>query len=124
MLSHSLTDEQKEDAQKNWGVTDFVFLPPDLQKKWSNIELTKPLTERTSKFIEFIKENVSKNDYILIQGEFGTSFAIIDWCLANNLKPIYSYTKRLIVEQKKIGNQVEKTSIFKHVKFLFYERIR
>jgi len=36
LFSHTLTDKQKEDAKQKWQV-DFVYLPKELQRIWSDI---------------------------------------------------------------------------------------
>jgi len=121
-LSHFLTEEQKNDAIKNLGVTNFVSLPSPLQKKWGNIESDRELKKKLKPFIDYIVDNVTRDDYLLIQGEAGISFALVDWCLANGYQPIYSYTKRVVIEKEIEKNKVEKKSVFKHIKFIFYER--
>jgi len=121
-LSHFLTEEQKKDAIKTLGVTKFVSLPSPLQKKWGNIESDRSLKEKLKPFFDYILDNVTRDDYLLIQGEAGISFALVDWCLTNGYQPIYSYTKRVVIEKEIEKNKVEKKSVFKHIKFIFYER--
>ena len=37
-FSHILTDLQKKEAEEEWGINEFVYLPEDLQRKWSQID--------------------------------------------------------------------------------------
>jgi len=37
LFSHKLTDTQIKDAIQNLKVTDFIYLPDNLQKLWSNV---------------------------------------------------------------------------------------
>lgn len=37
IFSHQLTEEQKQQAEALWKVTEYVSLPSDLQARWSNI---------------------------------------------------------------------------------------
>ena len=37
LFSHSLTEDQKQDAQDSLGVSEFVSLPAELQQMFSNV---------------------------------------------------------------------------------------
>ena len=120
LFSHKLTDKQIKNAKENLGVDEFIYLPQDLQEKFSNVppEIDN-IKEYSEDFIKFLQKNANKNDYILIQGDFGVVFWIVEYCRKNNLKAVYSTTKR-IVKEKNIDGKVVKISEFKHVKFRFY----
>ena len=119
-FSHKLTEEQIKDAKENLGVKEFIYLPKDLQEKFSNVppEIDN-IKEYSLDFIEFLKKNVSKEDYVLIQGDFGIVFWLVEYCKENNLKAVYSTTKR-ISKEKNIDGKVVKISEFKHIKFRKY----
>jgi len=120
LFSHKLTDEQIKDAKENLGVDEFVYLPSSLQKKFSNVppEL-EDIKEYSKIFIDFLKDNAKKEDYVLIQGDFGVVFNVVEFCKESNLKAIYSTTKRVAKEQI-IDGKVVKISEFKHIKFRNY----
>jgi len=120
LFSHKLTDEQIKDAKENLGINEFMYLPEDLQKKFSNVppEL-EDIKEYSQIFIDFLKENTKKEDYVLVQGDFGLVFNIVEFCKENNLKAIYSTTKRVAKEQS-IDGKVVKISEFKHIRFRRY----
>ena len=46
LFNHSLTEAQREDAEKKLGVTTFIVPPPELSAAWSQLppERTFPLT--------------------------------------------------------------------------------
>jgi hypothetical protein len=119
-FSHKLTPHQIEDAQK-MGIDEFVELPKNLQKLWSNVppELEN-LDEYIKPFYEFLEKNAKKNDYVLIQGDFGLSCKLASFCKEKGFIPVYSTTKRKAIEVKKNG-KIIKTSEFKHIKFRRYE---
>jgi len=120
LFSHKLTDEQIKDAKENLGVDEFVYLPLSLQKKFSNVppEL-EDIKEYSKIFIDFLKDNAQKEDFVLIQGDFGVVFNLVEFCKENNLKAIYSTTKRVVKEQV-INGKIIKTSEFKHIRFRKY----
>jgi len=119
-FSHKLTDEQIKDAKDNLGVKKFIYLPENLQKKFSNVppELDD-VKEYSLIFIDFLKDNAQKEDYVLIQGDFGVVFNIVEFCKKNNLKAVYSTTKRVAKEQV-INGKIVKISEFKHIRFRRY----
>ena len=123
LFSHKLTDEQIKDAKQNLGVDEFVYLPQDLQEKFSNVPPEIDDIKAYSKiFIEFLEKNANKNDYILIQGDFGVVFWVVEYCRQNNFKAVYATTKR-VVKEKKVKGKVVKISEFKHVKFRRYYNV-
>ena len=119
-FSHKLTDEQIKDAKENLGVDEFIYLPQDLQEKFSNVPPEiDDIKEYTQIFIDFLEKNVSSEDIVLIQGDFGVVFWVVEYCKQKNLKAVYATTKRVVKEQN-IDGKVVKISEFKHVKFRFY----
>ena len=120
LFSHKLTDEQIKDAKENLGVNEFIYLPEDLQYKFSNVPPEiEDIKEYSKDFKEFLKNNAKKQDFILIQGDFGVVFQMVEFCKENNLKAIYSTTKRVVKEQI-IDGKIIKTSEFRHIRFRNY----
>lgn len=115
LFNHKLTQEQIQDAIESLNVNNFLYLPENLQQIWSNVTPETDFEE----IKKFIKENTSNNDYILIQGEFGASYKMINWSKENYLIPIYSFTTRESIE-KTIGSEVTKVSVFRHKKYCYY----
>ena len=120
-FSHALTSEQVKDAQEKLGCKDIISLPYDLQQKWQQIPPEGELNNSIIKpFIYYLSHETEVGDYVLVQGEFGVSFMIVNWCLKNNRIPIYATTKRVVKEEKKPDGSVEKVTLFKHVQFRRY----
>ncbi len=118
LFSHTLSDEQKNDAIQNFEVEEFVSLPNELQKLWSNFDadLEKLDLEPLQKFL--ISE-VKSGDVVLVQGDFGASFKMVQFALEHELIPVYATTKREVFEVVENGQTVKK-SIFKHRRFRRY----
>ncbi len=120
LFSHTLTPSQKEDAKKSLGVEQFVSLPDNLQKLWSNIPPDLPnLKEYLTPIKNFLKENAKEGDIVLIQGDFGGCFEMVNFVKSLNLKAVHSTTKRDVIE-KTVNGKVEKFSVFEHVIFREY----
>jgi hypothetical protein len=56
-----------------------------------------------------------------VQGDFGATFYVVDFCLKNNLIPVYSTSRRISVEKNGNNNKIVKTNIFEHVTFRRYK---
>ena len=121
LFSHDLTNEQKIDAEKSLKCNEIVSLPSDLRKMWSQIppegELDKNILK---KFKKFLAKNTNIEDFVLIQGEFGMTCALVSWCFLNKRIPIYATTKRIAKEIIKEDGKIELIKVFKHVKFRRY----
>jgi hypothetical protein len=122
LFNHTLTDAQKHDAKNTLNVKEFINLPKELQHTWSNIPTdVASLLILLAPIKEFISKEARKGDYILIQGDFGATYAMVEFTKSLGLIPIYATTKREVIETN-AGNKVIKKSIFKHERFREYEK--
>lgn len=118
LFSHTLLQEQERELKNKFFCKKINYLPKNLQILWSNIPEDNDFSNL---FFDFLEENAKTGDYILIQGEWGITYKIVNFCFKKNYIPIYSFSKRIskeIIEQ----NTVIKTSYFKHIKFKKYEK--
>ena len=120
LFSHTLTPTQECDAKESLGVTNFVALPSDLQTLWSNIppQLTK-LDDYLASLKEYIRNESKEGDVVLIQGDFGGCYEMVNYVKSLGLKAVHSTTTRDVVE-KTVNGKVEKFSRFEHVIFRLY----
>lgn len=119
LFSHSLVKEQIEDAKISLNVDEFINLPNDLQAKFSQIPADfneKELIKYAQPFFKYLNKNAEKGDFVLVQGDFGLVFLLVNFCLDKGFVPIYATTKRDVIVDK----DGLKTSIFKHVRFRKY----
>ena len=117
-FSHKLTDAQIEDAKK-LGVDEFVYLPDDLQEKFSNVPPELENIKEYARDFEKFLENAKKGDYVLIQGDFGLTCHLVNFTKSKGLIPVYATTKRISKDIKKDG-KVVKISEFKHIRVRKY----
>lgn len=115
-FSHILLKEQEKELINNFFCEKIIYLPEKLQFLWSNIEEENDYSQL---FFDFLEKNAQKKDYILIQGEWGITYKMINFCKIKGLVPIYSFSKRTSHEEVREG-VVIKTSYFKHIKFKRY----
>jgi len=120
LFSHKLTNEQIIDAKKVLKVDDFVYLPNDLQSLWSNVPAElESLKSYLLPLKEYIKNNAKKDDFILIQGDFGAVYEMVNYAKKLNLTPVYATTKRETQEEIQ-KEKVVKISKFKHIRYRKY----
>ena len=121
LFSHSLTHEQLKDATEVLRVEKIIYLPEDLQKIWSNIDPIGELgTEPLEKIASWLKEHGNEGDFVLIQGEFGATFYLADFCFSSDFIPIYATSKRIYEEKINDNGTIERKHVFKHVNFRKY----
>ena len=66
LFSHKLNEKQIKEAKDIWGVSEFVSLPKELQKIWSNIPSDVETLDNILKSIkDYIFEISTKNDVVL-----------------------------------------------------------
>ena len=111
LFSHQLTPQQLKDAKETLQCNKIIYLTDELLYKWQNIT---PETD-IQIFKDFLIENAKIGDYVLIQGEWGTTYNMVNFAKEKNMIPIYSSTARKVIEEKSgSDNKVIKTSIFEH----------
>ena len=120
LFSHTLTSEQKEDAQSSLGVEEFVMLPSDLQELWSNVPATLgDLSNYLEPLKNHFQNNLQKHDVVLVQGDFGATYVMVNELKSLGAKAVHATTTRNVVEEE-IDGTIVKTSVFEHVRFRSY----
>ncbi len=122
IFSHKLTDSQIEELEKT-GISQFVYLPRDLQILWSGVPPNKERLKGYLKpIVEWLKANAKEGDWVLVQGDFGAVCLVVDFCFKHLLVPVYATTKRNTIERMENGKLI-KVSQFEHIRFRKYERM-
>ncbi len=121
LFSHTLTDEQREDMENVLKVTKVYSLPTELQAMWSQVPVKEELRfgDYLKEIEDFLKEMLHKDDFVLIQGDFGASYHMVNVCKEQGFVPLYSVNSRLAHERIENGI-VKKYSEFKHEFFREY----
>ena len=124
IMSHPLTEEQKEDARNSLGVTKFVALPEPLLGLWSNVppDLNK---EETREYVRPILEWCYAQGFggeaiFLVHGQPGAQNTVVNIVNRTSGTCYYATTKRVYVETINPDGSVTKSSVFKHVRFVEY----
>jgi hypothetical protein len=123
LFSHALTGDQEEDANNCLNIREFVPLSNDLQNLWTHRPPTKSsLRDSLGVFRRWLKENANQGDFVLIQGDFGAVYLMVNFAFSLGLIPVYATTERMVVEKRMQDNTVKSERIFKHRMFRRYEK--
>lgn len=122
LMSHNITEIQEKEAYEVLKINQIINSSEEVKSIWSNIDPKGELNlHKLDKIIDWIDENTSQGDYILVQGEFGATFYIVDYCFKKNLIPIYATSKRQVIETI-VGDKTVTNRVFKHEGFRRYIR--
>ena len=115
IFNHDITPVQETDARNSLGVQQIINMPPDLKELWRQIP---PDLSKISDYLNPVKDwlacQARKNDYVLIQGDFGACFIMVNVAFEIGLIPIYSTTQREAVEEYKEDGTINLSHQFKH----------
>jgi len=121
LFSHKLSEKQIQDAEQNYEVNKFIYLPNELQKIWSNISPNiSSIKELLPEIKIFTQNNTKKYDVVLIQGDFGAVYEMVYFCKSLGLVCVYATTKRKTTEYINKKGEAVKKSIFEHRRFREY----
>lgn len=123
IFNHSLTDAQREDAKASLDVGEFIAPPENLLAIWGQLPPdTETLAPFLAPFFDWLREAGRTGDYVLVQGDFGATFLLVQQALSLGLRPLYSTTRREATEEL-VGDQVRLSHHFRHVRFRGYEEL-
>jgi hypothetical protein len=122
IFNHQLTSLQKEDARAALKVDAIINLPIELQELWSNVPPELPeVTDYLKPVKAWLSAKARAGDYVLIQGDFGACYLMVNFSLEHNLVPVYSTTQREAIEENQPNGAVKVIHHFQHEIFRRYE---
>ena len=123
LINHKLTENQMKELKEVFGADEIVYPDEDLVKLWAQISTERQLDYAViDKVVEWL-ENSTEGDVVVVQGEFGCTFCIVDFALKRGLVPVHAVTKR-VEEETAEGEVVTKKYVFMHCclrKYEYYE---
>ena len=121
IFNHQITQKQEADVFVSLDVNKIVCLPDELKEVWCQIPSALP---GISNYLEPVKNwlarQAKKNDYVLIQGDFGACFIMVNFAFEIGLIPIYSTTDREADEEYKKDGTIKLVHQFRHRIFRKY----
>ncbi len=124
IFNHQITANQALSARASLGVDIIVPLPENLKFIWEQVP---PDLAEIADYLEPIKRwllaQARPGDYVLVQGDCGACYILVNIAFENNLIPVYSTTERKALEVHGANGDVALTHHFRHVAFRRYERL-
>jgi len=122
LFNHHLTPAQEADAIENLGIETFVSPPDDITQIWGQIppDMTG-LSDYLKPVEAWLADQAAAGDYVLIQGDFGACYWMVQAAFALNLISIYATTRREAIENHLLDGSIELTHQFRHVIYRGYE---
>jgi len=88
----------------------------ELEKRFKKFILAKDEDNiDINQFKNFLLENLQKGDYVLIQGEWGLTYNMVNFAKENNFIPLYAGTTRKVTEYKE-GDKEEAAELLEKLK--------
>jgi hypothetical protein len=123
LFNHHLTLQQEEDAHKSLHVEQIVSPPQDVLRLWGQIPPELPqLSDYLKPVLRWLKDVAQPEDFILIQGDFGACFYMVQAAFGLNLIPICATTRREADEKTMPDGSIQVIHQFKHVLYRRYEK--
>lgn len=117
LMSHTMTEQQCSNAQDALQVDSFAVVPSDA---WSQIPAEFESIEECLVDIKtYLGEKASKEDYLLVQGDYGATFIMVQFAKEIGLIPVYATSMRKSYEAVN-GEKVTTVREFQHVRFRKY----
>ena len=121
VFNHTLTTLQESSAKTSLGVARVIDLPPFLKDLWSVVPPELPgLLDYLKPLKEWLVERARFSDYILIQGDFGATYQMVNFAFERGLIPLYSTTNRDALEEHGPDGAVKLVHRFRHIRFRKY----
>ncbi len=124
LLNHPLTQKQLAEIKEKYNSTQIIYPNENLSKLWGQIPPEDVDCPVVKNVIDWLKSSAVAGDLFIIQGEFGSTFTLVDFALKNGLVPLYATTTRVAKESRE-GESVLREYIFEHVcfkKYRYFER--
>lgn len=121
IFNHSLTDIQETDARDHLGVERIISPPGELQSLWRQVPAD---FEGIDGYLAPVKDWLSvqgrPGDFVLVQGDFGATWIMVNHAFKLGLVPVYSTTERLAEETITGDGAVRLVHHFRHRRFRRY----
>ncbi len=125
LFSHRLTEEQQADMQKNHGIRHFEYLPDELQRLWSQVPPDAPeMHEYLTPLFAWLEKQLQKGDKLLIQGDYGATFAAVVWAQHKGHIALYGTTIRQTRELPQSDGSIRIERTFRHAGFRAYPALK
>ena len=93
IFKDSLDEEQKKELITKFKISKISKLTIEVAKEWQNLKNDKNKETNIKRFKEIIEKNIDFGDVLLINGEIGITFEIVNWAKEKGIIVIYEVLK-------------------------------
>ena len=93
IFKDSLDEEQKKELITKFKISKISKLTIEVAKEWQNLKNDKNKESNIKRFVEIIEKNIDFGDILLINGEIGITFEIVNWAKEKGIIVIYEVLK-------------------------------
>jgi CRISPR-associated Csx2 family protein len=126
LTNHELTSEQITQARDTLGMHEIVSPPEELRKKLADIPPDETdVAKHISALAGWLRDEkaAGPGDVVLVQGEHGATYALVDFAFRLGAIPMHATTERTAKEVRAEDGSVTTKRTFRHVQFRPYSRI-
>lgn len=123
LLNHNLTENQIKELAEKYNSSQILYPSAELSQIWAQIPTDSKIDHSIIKNIQLWLKDFEKGDQLIVQGESGHTFTLVDWALNQGIIALHAVSKRIETETKE-GELVTKKHVFCHQCFREYERCR
>ncbi len=121
LFNHTLTAAQQRDARASLAIDCLVAMPPAVSVIWGQVPSDTPaISAHLQPVRRWLRQQANPGDYVLIQGDFGACFLMVNFVLERGLIPVYATTRREAVESHQSDGSVKTMHHFRHQRFRKY----
>jgi len=123
LFNHILTDTQHRAARRELGVGRIIPPPEDVRGLWRAIP-PEPDSIRSflTPIFTWIDTTIQPRDFLLVQGDVGACWLVVDHVQGKDIIPVYATTTREAKEERLGKEKIRLTHTFAHVRFRRYGR--
>ncbi|MDR2099880.1 MAG: hypothetical protein LBP40_03505 [Campylobacteraceae bacterium] len=119
LINHDLLENQIKEVKEVLKVDEIVDLS---DKIWANIDPCKEkIAPDLAEYKKRLDSEAKSGDYLLVQGDFGAVYHMVNFAFARGIIPIYATTIRNAIE-KVLDGKVITVREFVHARFREYEK--
>ena len=121
IFNHTITPFQESDARASMGVGRIVSLPDELQQVWRQVPPDLPaISGYLDPVRQWLEEKGRFDDCLLVQGDFGACWFMVQFAFEHQMIPVYATTEREAAEERQPDGIIKTTRHFRHRMFRRY----
>ncbi|MDR0676857.1 MAG: hypothetical protein LBF97_07470 [Elusimicrobiota bacterium] len=118
LINHNLLESQLAEAKEVLKIDEIVNLS---DSTWASIDpYEEKVADKLNAYKKRLQDEAKNGDYLLVQGDFGATYSMVNFAFANDIVPIYATTKR-VFNERIVDGKIIITREFIHARFRKYE---